>query len=168
MKVYLLAALTADGFIARHTEHAADWTSPEDKKFFVTLTKESGIMIMGRKTFDTIGRSLPGRKTIVYTRDTVTLQSLSDVETTSEPPAILLERLEASGAQSVVICGGSAIYSLFMKSGLVSDVYLTIEPIFFGQGVTLFHDTIDFSLELLETRQLNKSTLLNHYAVRSS
>lgn len=167
MKVQLIAAVTADGFIAKHAEHTADWTSPEDKRFFVALTKESGVMIMGRTTFDTIGRALPGRKTIVYTHDVTAYQGIPGVEATSENPSALIDRLEDTGIPSVVICGGATIYTLFINSGLVTDIFLTIEPILFGSGITLFDDAVNATLELTETRRLNDNTLLVHYAVRS-
>jgi dihydrofolate reductase len=61
MKVFVIAALSADGFIAQAEDHVADWTGTEDKKLFVQLTKEAGIMVMGSKTLATIGRALPGR-----------------------------------------------------------------------------------------------------------
>jgi dihydrofolate reductase len=51
MKVFLIAAVTADGFIGRDASHLADWTSPEDKKLFRKLTTEAGVVVMGSKTF---------------------------------------------------------------------------------------------------------------------
>ena len=67
MKVILMLAMTVDGKIARSTDHAADWTSKEDKKAFVEATKEAGAIIMGRNTFETIGRPLPGRLNLILT-----------------------------------------------------------------------------------------------------
>jgi len=65
MKVILLMAMTADGMIARATEDLVNWTGKADKKYFVNVTKETGVMIMESKTFDTIGRVLPDRKRVV-------------------------------------------------------------------------------------------------------
>jgi dihydrofolate reductase len=164
MKVFIIAALTADGFIGRNAEHLADWTSPEDKKLFVSLTKQAGTMIMGSRTFATIGRALPGRRTIVYTSKPDDF-SVEGVEATNESPEVLLQRLTAEGVETVAVCGGASIYGLFMRAGVVNELYITIEPVVFGTGVTLFDAETETTLQLLETRQLNDNTVLLHYAV---
>lgn len=65
-KVILLMAITLDGKIAKHTNQLAAWTSRADKKIFVSETKKAGVIIMGRTTYDTIGRPLPGRFKYCY------------------------------------------------------------------------------------------------------
>jgi dihydrofolate reductase len=164
MKVFIIAALTADGFIGRDAGHLADWTSPEDKKLFVSLTKQAGTMVMGARTFATIGKALPGRKTIVYTSKPEAF-SVEGVEATNEAPEVLLRRLAGEGIEQVAICGGASIYGLFMRAGLVDELYLTIEPVLFGAGITLFDAPTQTKLHLLESRPLNDNTVLLHYAV---
>lgn len=163
MKVFIIAAITADGYIARSTNELANWTSPEDKAHFTTMTKRAGIMIMGRTTYDTIGRPLPGRKTIVYTSRPL---ENSEVETTQESPAELLQRLDAAGHNEVAICGGAAIYSMFSQAGVVDELYLTVEPILFGQGVPLYDQALDIRLKLADVSKLNDDVLLVHYEVQ--
>src|SRR5437868_4043883 len=83
---------------------------------FNALTKQAGVVIMGSKTFKTIGRPLKERKTIVYTSQ----KDLGpDVICTQEEPGVLLAKLQNEGYKEVAICGGSQIYTLFMKNGLV-------------------------------------------------
>lgn len=164
MRVFIIAALTTDGFIAKHRDHPADWTSREDKKLFVELTKQAGTIVMGSRTFTTIGRALPGRTIIVYSSQP-TPSGIEGVEMTSEDPSELVKRLEAKGEPTLAICGGASIYRLFMAAGLVDELYLTIEPKFFGQGVTLFDEPLEADLELLETWKLNRSTAVMHYTV---
>ena len=53
-------AITADGKIAKSSDHFPDWTSKEDKKMFVEVTKEHGVVIMGDKTFFTFPKPLAG------------------------------------------------------------------------------------------------------------
>jgi len=130
MKVFMIAAVSADGFIAEHDEHIADWTSPEDKRFFVARTREAGVVVMGGKTFRTIGRAMPGRRNVVYTSKPESI-NVPDVETTDKPARELIDQLEQEGVHEVAICGGTAIYTLFMKSGLIDEIYLTVEPLTF-------------------------------------
>lgn len=164
MKTVLIAAVTADGFIGRSAEHLADWTGGADKKLFVEVTKQAGTLVMGSRTFATIGRALPGRRTIVYTSrpESVTAEG---VETTAEPPAELVARLAREGAPGLAVCGGASIYGQFMAAGVVDELYLTIAPLVFGTGVHLFDQTLECKLRLLEVKPLDGDTLLLHYRV---
>jgi dihydrofolate reductase len=165
MKTFVIAALTADGFIGRDASHLADWTGKADKKIFTELTKEAGIMVMGSRTFETIGRALPGRRTIVYTNrpEAVTVPG---VETTNEDPAKLVARLRADGAKGIAICGGASIYNLFMSAGVVDELYLSIVSKLFGTGVPLFGKELNEDLNLLETERIDDQTVLLHYRVK--
>lgn len=159
-KVILIAALSADGYIGKSKTHLADWTSKEDKQHFVATTKESGVIIMGRVTYETIGKALPDRRTIVLSRS---YAAISDAEVSSLQPKELLASL--SEYDTVCICGGQQIYSLFMEAGVVDELQLTIEPVLFGQGVTLFNDRYARRLRLQSSDKLNSDTLLQTYEV---
>ncbi len=164
MNVILIAAITADGFIGRTSGHAADWTSNEDKKLFVKVTKDAGCMVMGSRTFETIGRALPGRRNIVLTSRPQDYDT-AGVEFTPESPHALVERLEGEGQKSLAVCGGAHVYHQFMQSGLVTELYLTVEPVLFGSGVKLFADELDVSLELISSEKLNDDVILLRYKV---
>lgn len=166
MKVFIIAAMSVDGFIGLTSDHAADWTSKEDKQLFVRLTKEAGVMVMGSHTFQTLGRGLPGRKTIVYSRS-LSLEGIDgDVEISSLEPAALIAKLEADGFDSVAICGGAQIYGMFLRAKVVTDLYLTFEPLMFGSGIPLARDIERVNLELVEHKLLNDQSLLIHYRVK--
>ena len=172
MKVFIIASLTADGILAQDADDfVMDWTSPEDVKHFVALTKEAGVMVMGSRTFDTIlaaGRQLPKRKIVVYSsrKDAYPTNVRPDpTEITSDSPAELVTRLQKEGFPAAAVCGGAQIYNLFMKSGVVTDLYLTIEPKIFGTGVRLFADKLDVDLKLVACDKLNDNTLVLHYQV---
>ena len=69
MKLILVMALTVDGKIGKDDAHFPDWTGSEDKKMFKAVTRRAGVVIMGSKTYDTIGKPLPGRKNVILTRN---------------------------------------------------------------------------------------------------
>ena len=156
MKTFLIAALSADGFIAKDSGHLADWTSKEDKKFFMEITKKVGVIIMGQNTYETIGKPLPDRLNIVYSYD----KKYEGVEVTQKNPKELLEDLEKRGYREVVIGGGSQIYTMFMEKGLVDTLYLSVEPVIFGKGLTLFDKELDIKLELEKELKLGEKTIL--------
>jgi len=165
MKVVLIAAITADGFIGRTSDHLADWTGGADKKLFVGVTKEMGTMVMGSRTFATIGRALPGRKTIVMTTHPEGVTA-GGVETSQEAPAELVARLSKEGANGLAVCGGASIYGQFMAAGVVDELYLTVAPKLFGTGVPLSGEELNCDLSLLDTKMLDEDTILLHYAVQ--
>jgi dihydrofolate reductase len=164
MKTFILATLTADGLIGRHANHLVDWSSKADKQLFVRLTKEAGVMVMGANQFATIGRALPGRRTIVYTHHPENI-TVEGIETTTLAPSELIAKLRQEGAEGVAICGGAAIYTMFMESGTVDELYLNMSPLLFGQGITLFSSPLEAKLQLLDTSRLGDNDVLLHYGV---
>jgi len=166
MNVWLIAAMSADGKIAEDSDQTSlDWTSKEDTRFFIDKTKEAGVVIMGRKTFDTIGKPLIGRRIIVMTRQKDLVFEGEGVEYTNLQPENLLHQLSTQGVETVVIAGGSNVYSHFLQQNLVTDVYLTIEPVLFGTGIPLAagFDRIDMRLE--DVTKLNEQAVLLHYKI---
>lgn len=165
-EVAIIAAVTADGFIARkNDEISTSWTSKEDTKFFVQKTKELGVMIMGNTTFQTIGKALPGRRTIVMTRNP-DKHDVEGVEFTANSPSRLLEVLSKEGHETVAICGGSTVYAAFLEQDLVTDIYLTVEPIVFGDGIKFANSYMEKNLQLIDCNKLSDQVILLHYKVR--
>ena len=160
MKTFIIAAMTADGYIAKETNHGAFWTGKADKKRFVELTKRAGIVIMGNNTYKTLPRPLKERVNIIYSPEPI-----EGVETTTLPPAELLKDLDARGFKEVAICGGSTIYTMFMKAKVVDKLYLTIEPILFGSGLRLFQEDMLFHLKLISSAESESGALLLEYDV---
>lgn len=166
MNVWLIAAMSVDGKIAESADQLSlDWTSKEDTRFFVQKTKEAGVMIMGRKTFETIGKPLKGRRIIVMTRQKDLHFEGEGVEYSSLEPRELLDQLSSEGVSTVVIAGGSSIYSAFLSEHLVTDLYLTIEPHVFGNGVPLASGFERIDLRLVDVTRLSDQAVLLHYKV---
>lgn len=183
MHCFIIAALSADGFLAENntlTYHQKDqegaislgrktfWTSKEDGQFFRARTKEAGVVVMGRKTFLQSGKPLPGRLNIIYSRQAPADDLPENLRYTQASPQELLEQLQAEGHQEVAICGGSSIYTQFMKAGVVDTLYLTIEPILFGQGINLFTDPLGGKkLTLQKVSNLSSQTVLLEFSTSS-
>ncbi len=165
IKAFIIAAQSLDGFISplEHT-NSMTWTSGADKEFFKKRTNEAGVVVMGRTTFETIGKALPGRRTIVYSTKPIDIEG---IETTSLSPQDLLTKLEEEGVNEVAICGGSSIYTMFFQAGCISTLYITLEPILFGVGIPLMSNISETNLELLSTTQLGANTLLLEYKITS-
>lgn len=169
MKVILLAATTVDGKIARDEHHFVDWSSPEDKKLFVSTTKRAGVVILGHNTYQTLPSPLPGRLHVVLTNNLAGKQGIpGQVEFTNQQPQAIIEALQGRGYTEAVLMGGAEINALFLKSGLVDEIWLTIEPIIFGVGIDLFRGVrFDLRPRLTHIQQLNAAgSVLLKYTLR--
>lgn len=112
MKTLIIVAMTPDRVIGRGGR--LPWHVPGDLAFFKRATTGHAV-IMGRKTFESIGKPLPGRRNIVLTRG----KALADV---TDPTALdivpsleqALSLCRARDEQKVFIIGGGQVYALAM------------------------------------------------------
>lgn len=169
MIVSLLAAMSADGYIAQSPDQkSTTWTSKEDREWFVQKTKEIGVVVMGRATFDTINKALPGRRIIVITSNPEKHQHrvVAGVEFSALSPKELLAKLEAEGVKHVALAGGAKVYTQWLKEGLVNEVFLTVEPVLFGNGISFTgasEEAID--MRLMDMYRLGAESVLLQYNV---
>lgn len=97
------------------------WHLPADLKFFKTTTMGCPV-VMGRKTFQSIGRTLPGRKNVVITRDkSFNADNQFDILVVSSLDEALVKLHSES---EVFIIGGGEIYNQALDS--VDNIYLTL------------------------------------------
>lgn len=166
MKLTLLMAVTADGFIAKSSGHFPDWTGKADKQLFVSVTKKAGAVIMGSKTFDTIASPLPHRLNVIVTRNTSRVSQWENLIFSNDPPEKILQNLSERGFQEVILAGGATINSLFADEGLIDEILVTVCPKIFGRGISLFSGPVEMDLQLVEHSLLSTDTLLLKYRVR--
>lgn len=167
MKTRLLMVTTADGIIAKGSDHnPMDWTSKEDKDHFKAISKEFGVMIMGQSSYDAIGSPLPGRLTVVLTREQ-RIDQPGLLEHKQGDIKLILNDLEKRGHDKVLICGGTFVNSLFLQENLIDEIQITIEPKLFGSGLHLFDKTdVNLNLELIESKRLNPNTVNLLYKIK--
>lgn len=168
MKTILMMAQSIDGKIARHPDHFPSWTGSADKRLFAEVTRRAGVMIMGSRTFDTLGEPLPGRKHVVMTRDRSRRSRWENLVYTDAPPRTVLKDLENDGYTEVILTGGAIINGLFAREALIDEVMITVTPLIFGEGISLFDRDLSMELELLETRGIGEDRVLLHYRVLPS
>lgn len=165
VKVSLMVAITVDGKIARASDHYPDWTGSADKRLYVDITKKAGVMIMGSTTFDIIGRVLPGRKTVVMTRNPHRRSDRDDLVFTQAQPEDIIADLAGQGYKEAIVVGGAKINQVFAAKGLIDELILTISPFAFGTGLSIFSSAVDLKLSLIKFWQLDENTLCVRYRV---
>lgn len=113
--ISLIVAMARNGAIG--IDNKMPWYLPEDLQHFRSLTMNKPI-VMGRKTFEAIGRPLPGRDNIVISRNSdFKAEGITLVGTTMQALQV------ANHAQEIMIIGGAQIYRFFLP--LAQRFYIT-------------------------------------------
>ena len=141
--VVLIAAVTIDGFIARHSLETTNWS--KDLHLFKKQTTGNPI-IMGYNTSKVLSQHLSGRKNVIVQRD--------------EDPA---EILESINEEKCFIIGGGKTYHLFYS--FLTHLYITPHPYVFGKGVPLFDggDMKELKINFLRLLEIDKQNGIFQY-----
>ena len=161
----MMMAITADGKIAKDSTQFADWTSREDKKLFVEVSKNCGVIMMGENTFKTFPAPLKNRLNVVFSENQNN-EAVEGVKWVNGDIEKVLEELAGLGYEKALLGGGAYLNSLFLEKNLIDEIMLTVEPKIFGTGLSLFSKDLNADLKLIETRKLNDDTVLLHYEVK--
>lgn len=115
MSISIIAAVARNGVIGRGNR--LPWHLPEDLKRFKQLTW-GGAIVMGRKTYESIGRALPGRENIVLTRQAGFVAAGCRVEHSIESALVA-----GCYARETFVIGGADLYAAALP--LASRLYVT-------------------------------------------
>ena len=147
--VTLIVAMTPERVIGRDGD--LPWHLPADLKHFKAVTMGKPI-VMGRKTYESIGKPLPGRHNVVVTRNTQ-WRAEGVTAVTSVDAALAV----CAGADEVMIVGGAQIYAAALPR--VTRMHITVvdEPV---AGDTVFPEIV-----WRDWRQLQRSATQFHDGV---
>lgn len=145
-----IAAMAQNRVIGQH--HKIPWNIPEEMAFFRKTTTGSTVL-MGRKTFESIGHPLPNRKHIVLTRDPQ--WTFPEVTVIHDP----IDLLSFEKKPTIWVCGGEKIYQLLLP--YCREIYLsTVHRSY--DGDTFFPEIPD-SFSLKDTIFTCQTFEINHY-----
>lgn len=99
------------------------WSLPEDLKFFRESTRGK-TLLMGRKTYESIGRPLPYRRTLVLSRSTTAIPEVEVIDSLARIPEVMPDGGE------LWVCGGAEIYTQTLPwwdEVLITRVKRTVE-----------------------------------------
>lgn len=115
--INLIVAMNQDGVIG--IDNSLPWHIPEDLKYFKQITKNKTV-VMGRKTFESIGKILPNRRNVIITNQKDYYQDdciiYNNLKTCLKAESLL---------NDVFIIGGSEIFSQSIGLGLINALYIT-------------------------------------------
>tara|TARA_Y100000780_G_scaffold43653_1_gene35986 strand:- start:47 stop:556 length:510 start_codon:yes stop_codon:yes gene_type:complete len=121
IKLALIAAMARNRVIGR--DNAMPWHLPEDLRYFKAKTLGKPI-VMGRKTFDSLGRPLPGRTNIVVSRQAdLTLDGAQVFASIDDALNAARQQAQADGVDEVMVIGGDNLYRQTLERA--DRIYLT-------------------------------------------
>lgn len=134
-KIVLVVAVAKNGVIGRDGD--LPWRLPSDLKRFKQLTLGKPVL-MGRKTWDSIGRPLPGRPNIVVTRDAAFQAPGAEVVASlDEGLAAARREAEKLGVSEICVIGGGQVYAqVFDRADILHVTHVEAEV----EGDTRFPD----------------------------
>ena len=151
MKISLIAAMANNRVIGLNNK--MPWHLPADLQHFKKITMGKPI-IMGRKTFESIGRPLPGRRNIIITRNQRYTQDSCEIFHTIDDALYALQTED-----EVIIIGGAQLYEEFLPKA--DRLYLTLIELE-TEGDALFPEWNESEFSLLE-QESHQATEQNHH-----
>lgn len=143
LNISLIVAMDEQGGIGKDQKLLCHL--PADLAFFKTQTMGKP-MIMGRRTFDSIGRALPGRRSIVLTSQTLSIPNVEIAHTQEQALA------RCVGEPEIMVIGGASIYEQFLP--LAQRIYVTL----------IHHHFVADTFFPKMNRQLWHKTILKEFA----
>ena len=170
MKVILFMAMSLNGKIANH-DFTEDFISERNWDELVRLSKKTGCLIWGRKTYDVVRswekkyfEPLKKVSKIVLTSQESFKTSEGFVALSS--PHKILDFLKKKGYKRVILNGGSKDNTSFAKLGLIDEVVIDIDPVIVGEGIPLFFpEDLHIDLKLVRTKSIDKRIVQLVYKV---
>lgn len=169
--IILKAALTLDGRITSVTNNSK-WISNEESRNIVQIlrSKVSGIVI-GGNTFRTdsprLNCRLPGYehkvlKKIIFSDSPFDIDAVFISKKQSENPSYIYEVCEKNSIDSLIVEGGSEVYSYFIKNKLSDQIVLFYKPSFLGNGKAVFNDQSITQISDLDEYEITSSKIINN------
>lgn len=165
-KYTAFVASSIDGRIAKNSKSGIDWTSKEDWKFLQQSLAKTDAVLVGYNTYKLYESRLKKRNTIVLTSKNIKPKSPGSVFFLNPKKINLKSFLENKNYKNVSILGGAGVYAFCLKHKILDELFVTIEPYVFTNGISMFASNsfkkYEFSLESIQ--KINKKgTILLKY-----
>jgi dihydrofolate reductase len=171
MTVSVFVGTSVDGFIARPNGDL-DWlpAGGGEPHGYDEFMASVDAIVIGRKTFETVlaFETWPygGKRVVVLSGQPVDLSAAKGpVEQMGGPPAEIVSRLAASGAQHLYVDGGITVQR-FLRAGLIQRLIITRVPVLIGDGIPLFGSLPgDVRLRHVATRHYPSGLVQSEYCI---
>lgn len=135
MKLVLYVATSINGYIAK-TNGDSEWVSDTDSKIFDQRTKEFGVIIVGRKSFEMYPDLYPVKDVINVVLSSKPKTSKNIIFTNS-PPDQVLKMISQRGFDRALLIGGAKTIAYFAKDNLIDEIFFSVHPLLFSPGIPI-------------------------------
>ncbi|MBK5254596.1 MAG: dihydrofolate reductase family protein [Vicinamibacteria bacterium] len=170
MQLLGIAAMSLDGCLTCHDRPGTGFASAEDHAFFQDALQTFDCSIAGRRTYEAareaILRAGPGPRLQIVLTSTpgrFTEARTDHLEFRNAGVAEVARELTRRGRTRCALLGGTGLYTEACALGLLDELWVTIEPVAFGEGVRMFRGPVEFRFELAESVALSGNTLVLKY-----
>jgi len=171
MHTVAIAVMSLDGCLTKHDEDGTAFASPADQHFFRQALRTFDCAVMGaggyraaREPILTNQTSTQLRVVLTRTPDRYAADAKPGVlEFRSDDAASVVHSLAKRGYARCALVGGARLLTSCAAARLLDELWLTLEPVAFGEGRRLFLGAVEFRFELISTELLGPSTVLLRY-----
>ena len=166
MKVILYMAISLNGMIAKSDDDTS-WISKEEWDSYSLAVRTAGDLIVGHRTYNILTKQpefseFKDVKLVVVAQED--FQTMTQNHLVAHSPKEALKLL--SNFEQVVVAGGGTLNASFVEENLVDDIFIDIEPIILGQGVSLFRDkNFERNLKLVGQKKISDNEIQLRYEV---
>lgn len=172
-KLKYYVACTLDGFIAEAdgSFEKFPWDETMVADFFESL-KAFDVVLMGRKTYEVglnAGKTnpYPTLKSYVFSR-TMPVSPDKQVELVAENAVERVKKLKQETGQDIWLCGGAELATQLFAARLIDELILKLNPVLFGDGISLFSRVVDSTpLKLIESKQYDSGIMVLRYEIQN-
>ena len=168
-------AVTVDGFIARKNGSVDGFLMQGDHvDAYLEHLKEYDTVVMGRRTYEAgyaFGLhpgdiAYPGMKHLVVSQTLSFAQRHTDLSIVGDNVIEVIRGLKEAEGSSIYLCGGGSLAGSLLRSGLIDELLLKVNPVVFGEGIRLF-DGVDTAMSLtpLAQNSYRSGVVLNRYSI---
>jgi len=153
--------MSLDGYIAGPNGEY-DWIVIDPEIDFAAMTAQYDTYLIGRKTFDAMGRmgnadkSSPGIKNIVFSR-TLKPSDYPNITISADAERTVAELRRASG-KDIALFGGGELFRSLLAAGLVDRVEVAVMPVLLGAGIPLLPPPAERTKLKLRKQRLYEKT----------
>ncbi|MDB5204617.1 MAG: dihydrofolate reductase [Candidatus Taylorbacteria bacterium] len=165
-KFIMIVVLSLDGKISDNSKKLPNWTSKEDWKWFQNMLTICDAVIVGRKTYQVAKNNIDKRKAFVLSK-----KYKGQIGSVTFADSLKKIKKLAQRYKTVAVLGGQDVYSAAIKIDMVNELYITVEPIILGKGISFLGNKIlvRHKFILKDSEILNKKgSILLHYKLNQT
>ena len=162
MKLILIMVMSLNGIVAfDENTDIRKYSSDEDHSFFLQRASQCDAAVMGRFSYNS---EIPCKRKYLLSHHIKQEEIEDNSIIISGSADEVYKKLKIDGNHEVALLGGPRTNSAFLSAGLVDEIYLTIEPVILGEGLTFSVGELNSVWNMTNSIRLNdRGTIVLHY-----